>query len=62
MLAKEFHPEEVDPMGYWMSEKMDGVRAFWDGRRMYSKQGNEWWTPKFFTSGLPTTPLDGELW
>lgn len=47
----------------WMSEKMDGVRAHWNGQILTSKQGNEIQCPYWFTDRLPsTTALDGELW
>lgn len=47
---------------WWMSEKLDGVRAYWDGKRFLSRQGNEFMAPDWFTAGLPAQPLDGELW
>jgi DNA ligase-1 len=47
---------------YWVSEKYDGVRAFWDGKRLISRQGNEYHAPLWFIEGFPSTPLDGELW
>jgi DNA ligase-1 len=53
---------DVDLAGWWMSEKLDGVRAYWDGERFLSRQGNQFHAPDWFTAGLPTTPLDGELW
>jgi len=45
-----------------MSEKLDGVRAYWDGRQFLSRNGNPFYAPAWFTSGLPEVPLDGELW
>lgn len=45
-----------------MSEKLDGVRAYWDGRQFISRLGNVHHAPDFFTAGLPDVPLDGELW
>ena len=48
--------------GWWMSEKLDGVRAYWDGSRFLSRQGNELHAPEWFVQKLPTWPLDGELW
>jgi DNA ligase-1 len=45
-----------------MSEKLDGVRAWWDGRQFLSRQGNIYHAPAWFTAGLPNVPLDGELW
>ncbi len=51
-----------DPDGWWMSEKLDGVRAYWDGKNMLSRQGNLFHTPEWFVEQFPTMPLDGELW
>jgi DNA ligase-1 len=45
-----------------MSEKLDGIRAYWDGVTLLSKQGNRITAPTYFTKGLPNIPLDGELW
>ena len=45
-----------------MSEKLDGVRAYWDGKQFLSRQGNLYHAPDWFMAGLPATPLDGELW
>ena len=47
---------------YWVSEKYDGVRAYWDGTRFLSRKGNVFRAPPWFTRGLPSEPLDGELW
>ena len=35
------HPWEndVELTGWWMSEKLDGVRAYWDGKQFLSRQG-----------------------
>jgi DNA ligase 1 len=51
-----------DLSGWWMSEKLDGVRAYWDGAQILSRQGNLFHTPTWFTEHLPKQPLDGELW
>ncbi len=48
--------------GWLMSEKLDGVRAFWDGRRLWSKNHNPFSPPPEFTHGLPPFALEGELW
>ena len=52
----------ADLTGWWLSEKLDGVRAYWTGTKFLSRLGNEYHAPDWFTEGLPTTPLDGELW
>lgn len=53
---------DIDLVGWWMSEKLDGVRAYWDGKQIYSRQGNLFHAPDWFIAGLPSVPLDGELW
>ena len=47
-----------------VDHQMDGVRCFWDGkaRKFYSRSGNEFFAPKFFTEMLPSADLDGEVW
>ncbi|KAJ1029514.1 hypothetical protein NDA13_002761 [Ustilago tritici] len=53
----------MDPTGWWISEKLDGVRAFWDGQRLYSRQKIEWNAPTWWKNQLPKDiTLDGELW
>jgi DNA ligase-1 len=48
--------------GWWMSEKLDGVRAFWTGKLFLSRLGNPLHAPEWFCHGLPSEPLDGEFW
>ena len=61
MLAGVYQPGiELD--AYWVSEKLDGVRAYWDGRSLISRRGNRYQAPAWFTRDFPSTPLDGELW
>ena len=54
--------DERDPSGWWMSEKLDGVRAYWDGEKFISRGGNVYHAPSWFTADLPPVALDGELW
>ena len=61
LLAQRWE-NDIDLTGWWMSEKLDGVRAWWDGRQFLSRQGNVYHAPDWFTAGLPNLPLDGELW
>jgi DNA ligase 1 len=58
------HRWEVDhdPTGWWMSEKLDGVRAYWDGEAFVSRLGNRFIAPDWFVADLPADTLDGELW
>ncbi len=62
LLLAERWEGDVELQGWWMSEKLDGVRAYWDGRRFISRLGNKYLAPDWFLEGLPDTPLDGELW
>lgn len=55
-------PADVDPSGYLVSEKFDGVRAFWDGHQLRLRGGTPVATPVWFGAGLPAMALDGELW
>lgn len=48
--------------GYWVSEKYDGVRGYWDGKQLWTRGGERVMAPAWFTAPLPATPLDGELW
>lgn len=61
MLAKVFH-SSVDVTEYWVSEKLDGMRARWDGHRFISRGGTIINAPNWFIEGFPVIPLDGELW
>ena len=46
-----------------VSEKMDGIRAYWDGYRLLSRHGKEIEVPQEFLHGFPSNiALDGELW
>lgn len=47
---------------YLVSEKLDGVRAYWDGQRMLSRDGQAIALPAWFAAWLPPRALDGELW
>ena len=63
LLARVHH--DGDPIAldrYWVSEKLDGVRGYWDGRRLWTRNGEPIAAPAFFTQGWPAQPLDGELW
>jgi DNA ligase-1 len=48
--------------GWYMSEKLDGIRAFWDGENLVSRSGKIFNPPQFFIKNFPKYKLDGELW
>jgi DNA ligase 1 len=53
---------DVDLGDYWISEKYDGIRAFWNGSALVTRNGNHIHAPAWFVAGWPAVPLDGELW
>ena len=62
LLANVWNPS-IDPTGWWISEKYDGLRGYWDGRRIWTRQGNLIHAPNYFFAELPRDiALDGELW
>jgi DNA ligase-1 len=61
ILAEKWTPE-TDPTGMLISEKYDGIRAYWDGKRFISRAGNEFYAPAEFVKDFPSTVLDGELY
>ena len=61
LLAETWSPA-AEVTGWLLSEKLDGVRAYWDGEHFWSRLGNRFYAPDWFVAGLPNMPLDGELW
>jgi DNA ligase-1 len=61
LLAREA-PQAIDPSGWLVSEKYDGVRAVWDGRVLRFRSAATIAAPAWFTQRLPACALDGELW
>jgi DNA ligase 1 len=61
MLANVYHPG-VQLADYWVSEKYDGVRGFWDGQKLLTRGGQAINAPAWFTANWPKTAMDGELW
>ena len=55
-------PDDINPRGWLISEKLDGARAWWDGSRLRFRSGLPIAAPAWFTAALPNYPLDGELW
>jgi len=61
LLANLYH-EQIDVSRYLISEKLDGVRAIWDGQVLRFRSGKAIHAPDWFIAALPKQPLDGELW
>ena len=62
LLLAETVRSDTDVTRYLVSEKLDGVRAFWDGRRLVTRGGHVINAPTWFVAHFPARSLDGELW
>lgn len=61
MLANVYHAG-ITLSDYWISEKYDGVRGYWDGETLRTRSGAIIPAPAWFTAHWPKAPMDGELW
>ena len=52
----------ADLSQFWVSEKFDGVRGYWDGHQLWTRGGKVIDVPAWFTANWPDTAMDGELW
>lgn len=62
LLLAQTYSERSDLAAYLVSEKLDGVRACWDGKVLRFRSGRPIHAPAWFTARLPDHALDGELW
>lgn len=62
ILLAEVYRDQANVSQYLVSEKLDGVRAIWDGKNLRFRSGKEIHAPRWFVDGLPSQALDGELW
>jgi len=60
LLLKVYKDQNVT--GWVMSEKLDGIRAYWNGKHLISRGGKIIHAPKWFTKNYPPFEIDGELW
>ena len=60
MLLKTYKDQNIT--GWVMSEKLDGIRAYWNGKNLLTRSGNIIYAPKWFTKDYPPFEIDGELW
>ncbi len=59
-LPKVYHDDNIT--GWMMSEKLDGIRGYWDGKHLRTKHNHIIHAPKWFTKHFPPFALDGEIW
>ena len=62
LMLPQLYSSQVDVSGWLMSEKLDGVRGYWDGKQLLSKNGHVFYPPTAFIRDLPPFPVEGELW
>ncbi len=60
LLLKVYKEQNIT--GWVMSEKLDGVRAYWNGKNLLSRGGKIINAPKWFIKDYPPFEIDGELW
>ncbi|QBG36930.1 DNA ligase [Litorilituus sediminis] len=58
----DINQNSFEIQNYLVSEKLDGMRGYWNGSQLLSRQGNPINAPAWFTKGWPNTAIDGELW
>ena len=62
LMLANVYSSSVQLADYWVSEKYDGVRGYWDGQKLLTRGGQTINAPAWFTADWPATPMDGELW
>lgn len=65
LMLATIYPQDISDFpveDYWISEKLDGVRARWDGQQLLSKNGYKFAAPAWFTEQFPEVVMEGELW
>ncbi|MDL0080760.1 DNA ligase [Helicobacter zhangjianzhongii] len=63
LLLMDYHKAKPNNLQeYVMSEKLDGVRALWNGKQLITRNGRVINAPTCFTKDFPPFMLDGELW
>lgn len=58
----ETYTGEEKVAGWFMSEKLDGIRGYWTGSKLVTRKGKTIHAPARFTQSFPPFELDGELW
>lgn len=59
MLLKTYTNQDIT--SWVMSEKLDGVRGYWDGKQLFTRQQRVLTPPYYFIKDFPPFAIDGEL-
>ena len=62
IMLPQVYTDRIDVSNWLVSEKLDGVRGYWDGKRLLSKNGNPLHPPATFIRNFPSFDLEGEIW
>ncbi len=62
LMLPQVYTEDIDVANWLVSEKLDGVRGYWDGKRLLSKNGLAFHPPAAFIRHFPPFALEGEIW
>lgn len=62
LMLAEVDNGSQDVSSWLMSEKLDGVRGYWDGKQLLSKNGFAFAPPAEFTRNFPAFAIEGEIW
>ena len=62
LMLPQVYTENIDVANWLVSEKLDGVRGYWDGKQLRSKNGLAFHPPAAFMRHFPPFALEGEIW
>lgn len=62
IMLPQVYEENIDISGWLVSEKLDGVRGYWDGKTLMSKNGIPFQPPAAFLQNFPDFAIEGEIW
>jgi len=62
LFSLKTYDDSQEVVGWVMSEKLGGIRGFWNGEKLISRGGKEFNPPSWFTQDYPPFAVDGELW
>ena len=62
LLLLKSYKNDINTSNWLISEKLDGVRAYWNGSNLVSRTGKAFAVPNWFVKDFPPFEIDGELW
>jgi len=62
LMLPQVYEEDININNWLMSEKLDGIRGHWDGKKLLSKKGNPLNPPSAFIRNFPDFAVEGEIW